>query len=165
MAVPAGVPEAIGVVDDASHRRGDSLEAAMGMLREPGDAVAVVHAVRRVGVEVRAVAAARRAHLLVPGGVLVVVVHREQERVGGLERELQPAHLADDGRAAHRARGRLGSGPRGAEVREARGGAGRGTREGGRAETGVGQETRETQRAHVTVAHRRQIRVEVTLGN
>eukprot|EP00982_Pelagococcus_subviridis_P010864 31033-Pelagococcus_subviridis.AAC.8 len=93
VAVPPRVPDRVRVIHEAYHRRGDRLEPAVRMLRESGDSVAVVHSVRAVRVEVRAVASSRRAELVVPGGVVVVVIHREQERVGGLEREPERLHL------------------------------------------------------------------------
>ena len=97
MAVSAGVAEAVGVVHDAVHGGGDCLETAMGVLGEARDALAVVHPVRGAGVEVRAVTATGRAHLLVAWGVRVVVVDREEERVGRLKGEGQARNLLHDG--------------------------------------------------------------------
>ena len=93
--VPPRVAHRVRVIDEPLHRGGDGLEAAVGMLREARDAFAVVHAVLGARVEVSSVASARRAHLAVSRRVLVVVVHREEERIGGLERERQPLDLLD----------------------------------------------------------------------
>ena len=98
VAVSAGVAEAVGVVHDAVHGGCDGLETAMGVLGEARDALAVVHPVQGAGVEVRAVTTTGRAHLLVARGVRVVVVDREEERIGGLEREGKTRNFLHDGR-------------------------------------------------------------------
>ena len=97
MAVSAGVAEAVGVVHDAVHGGCDGLETAMGVLGEARDALAVVHPVRGAGVEVRAVTTTGCAHLLVARGVRVVVVDREEERIGGLEWEGKTRNFLHDG--------------------------------------------------------------------
>jgi hypothetical protein len=47
----------------------------MGVLREAGDTIPVVHAVRGRAIEIGTVPSARRLHLAVPRGVRVFVVH------------------------------------------------------------------------------------------
>ena len=71
----------------------------MRVLREPRDIVAVIHAVVGGRVEIRSVPAAGRPHLGIARRVEVAVVHREQERVRGREREAERLD-SEDGRHA-----------------------------------------------------------------
>ena len=131
------------VVHDAFHRRGDGFEPSVRVLGKPRDAFAVVHAVGRVRVEISAVASFRGAHLPIPRGVLVVVVHTKQERVRSLEWKLKTRHFANHGGAHCDDVGSLS----GSETTELEGGA----------ETRVGEEmARRRQRAHEAVARHRE---------
>ena len=77
-------------------RAGYGFKTAMWMLRKAGDpAGAVVHSIRRIGIEISTVACPRGFHPLVPRWIQVFVVHAKQERIWGLERERKLLHLLD----------------------------------------------------------------------
>ena len=82
-----GGTEGVGVVDVALPGEGHRLEAPVGVLGEPRDRAAVVHApavgAREVHAEVAGLQRGCRAHVLVGRGVVVEVVDAEEERVGG----------------------------------------------------------------------------------
>ena len=96
-----GRAERVGVVDEAAAHERDGLEAAVRVLREAGHRRAVVHAPAVGAGEVHADVAARErrvgTQLLVAGGVVVDVVHAEQERVDGrpLEAERGESRVPD----------------------------------------------------------------------
>mmetsp|Transcript_23592 Transcript_23592/g.67035 ORF Transcript_23592/g.67035 Transcript_23592/m.67035 type:complete len:267 (-) Transcript_23592:273-1073(-) len=82
LAITARVALAVRVVDDALDGGGDGLEAAVRVLGEARDLVAVVEAPRRVGVKVHAVADTQVGgdlHLVVARRVVVLVVDEEEE--------------------------------------------------------------------------------------
>jgi len=93
------------VIEEAPAHHGHGLEATMGMLRKPGDQLTVIHAPAVLALEVLtdvpAVQRRRRAQVLVAGGVLVVVMHAEQKRVGGLPRKSQRNRRQDRVRTGH----------------------------------------------------------------
>ena len=77
-AIPTGISKAITVVTESLKRRRDGFEASVRVSGEPGNVLAVVHAVLSV-VEVHAVPGAWRVHVApVALRVLVVVVDGEQ---------------------------------------------------------------------------------------
>ena len=77
----------IGVVDVPLAGQGDGLEAPVGVAREPGDHVPVIHAPAVPDLEVHADLAAgerrSRTHAVIARRVKVQVVHAEEERIGG----------------------------------------------------------------------------------
>ena len=83
----SGGTEGVGVVDVALPGEGHRLEAPVGVLGEPRDRAAVVHApavgAREVHADVAGLQRGCRAHVLVGRGVVVEVVDAEEERVGG----------------------------------------------------------------------------------
>ncbi len=92
-------PERIGVVDVPAPREGHSLEPAVGMRGESRHGPPVVHAPAVLAGEVLAELAPGerrgRPQALVAGGIRVVVVHAEEERVRGLPREPERTRLED----------------------------------------------------------------------
>ena len=80
-----GGAERVRVVDEAAPHDGDRLEAAMGMLREAGHHVAVVHAPAVLALEVHPDPAPgkgrRRSHLRVAERIGVVMMDAEEERI------------------------------------------------------------------------------------
>lgn len=96
VAVPPGVAHRVGVVDDPLEGGGERLKASVGVLREAGDAVAVVHPVGGGGSEVGSVASPGGPHELVPRGVEVLVVDAEEEGVERPEGEAQTLHAQDE---------------------------------------------------------------------
>jgi hypothetical protein len=82
---PGGSAERVGVVDDADAHVGDRLEPAVGVVREARYVVPVVHApavgAGEVLPEITVLDGYRRREGAVAGGVRVVVVGAEQERI------------------------------------------------------------------------------------
>ena len=101
--------ERIGVVDETLAHERHRLEAAVRVLREPGDDAAVVHAPAVGAGEIHADVTRRergvRAHVLVRLGVAVEVMHTEEKRIDG-----RPLEAERDGlqhRISHGCRLRL----------------------------------------------------------
>ncbi|MCW0425909.1 hypothetical protein NB713_003852 [Xanthomonas sacchari] len=92
--------ERIGMVDQALAHDGHGLEATVRMTGKAGNLFAVIHAPAVLAAEVLADGAAmqgrRRPHRAVAGGVGIVVVDAEQERVDRVPREAKRLDL-DDG--------------------------------------------------------------------
>ena len=120
--------ERVGVIDVAAPHDRDGLETAMRMLREARDDVAVVHPPAVLLLEVLTDVAAterlgRRTELIVSGGIGVVVVNAEQERICGLPRKAQGAHREDRVVGRHPSECSSGSLARACELAEAPSGA------------------------------------------
>ncbi len=89
--------ERVGVIDEAAPHDGHRLEAAVGVLREPGHHGAVVHAKPVLDGEVLPEVAPRErrrgAEALVAGRVGVVVVDAEEKGIGRLPGEPERANV------------------------------------------------------------------------
>ena len=84
--------ERVGVIDVAAPHDGHRLEPAMRMLREPGHDLAVVHPPAVFALEVLTDVAGQTSdaagpELVIAGGIRVVVMSAEEERIGGHPRK------------------------------------------------------------------------------
>src|SRR6185312_9332284 len=114
--------ERVGMVDQPTPHERHRLEAAVRVLREAGNGGAVVHAPTGYAGEVGADLAARegcvRTQRFVPGGVVVDVMHAEEERVD--RRPLEPEGRNFEYRIVHGAKVREPESPSGSRERGAR---------------------------------------------
>jgi hypothetical protein len=91
-----GGAERVRVIDEPAARDGHGLEAPVRVLRKSRYNIAVIHRpavfAREVLADVSARERRRRPERVVALWVGVVVVHAEQERVGGDPDEIEPLH-------------------------------------------------------------------------
>ncbi len=115
LAVARGGAEGVGVIEEPRAHDGDRLESTVGMAREAGDGVPVVHVpagwVAEVATDVVARERRRRPHLGVSPRVVVEVVGAEEKGVGRLPDALERLDPRDG--LGARGLGRLRRGRRG----------------------------------------------------
>jgi hypothetical protein len=85
--VSSGIALRVGVVSDALESGSNSFKATMGMLRESRYLLTVVHTPALARIEVLTVADTWSLHILVSSGVVILVVHKEEEWVRSRSRE------------------------------------------------------------------------------
>src|SRR6266850_2547373 len=86
-------PQGVRVIDISMTHDRDGFEAAMRMLREAWNNAAVIHTPAVLAFEILPDVASRERrrgpHVLITSGISIVVIHAEQEWIGGLPGQAQ----------------------------------------------------------------------------